>query len=85
MDGQMSDQAMCVSPEELEAMRKKDAERLVKYKRAIALMEILDIPCNKWPAAHIPPIVEATDLYDILMDEEKLQILVSKLKLKAFW
>jgi len=83
----MSDQAMYVSPEELEAMRKKDAERLVEYKRAIALMKVLDIPCNKYslPSDHIPPTIYATDLYDILMDEEKLQALISKLKLKAFW
>jgi hypothetical protein len=83
----MSDQAMYISPEELEAMRKKDAERIVEYKRAIALMKVLDIPCNKYslPSYHIPPTIYATDLYDILMDEEKLQALISKLKLKAFW
>lgn len=77
---------MYISPEELEAMRKQDAERLIEYKRAIALMKILDIPCNRClPSDHIPPTIYATDLYDILMDEEKLQALVSKLKLKAFW
>jgi len=30
-------------------------------------------------------VIVAEDLYDILNDEEKLQALVSKLKLKAFW
>lgn len=29
--------------------------------------------------------VNTDDLYDILMDEEKLKVLVAKLRNKAFW
>lgn len=83
----MSDSRASIPPEELEMERKREAARIIENIRAIALMKILDIPCNKYrlPADHIPPTVDATDLYNTLMNEEKLQALISKLKLKAFW
>ncbi|HET8792654.1 MAG TPA: hypothetical protein VFM31_02585 [Nitrososphaeraceae archaeon] len=42
------------------------------------LMEFLEIPVSSGK-------VNITNLYDVLMDEEKLRLLASKLKLKAFW
>lgn len=68
-----------------------------KTDKAISLMKVLEIPCT---AIKINPncswsdqnciydrqsTINVDDLYDILIDEEKLRILVSKLKLKAFW
>ena len=51
-------------------------------------LKVLEIPCepvysqkkNFWVNA-----IDSKDLYDILMDEEKLRVLVSKLRNKAFW
>lgn len=55
-----------------------------KLNKAEKLIELLEIPSYKEPfGAWVS--VYAHDLYDILMDEEKLKELVSKLKLKAFW
>jgi hypothetical protein len=69
-----------------ESAVKIDPEQKRKQKKAIDTMEFLDIPCNKSAIAHhVPPTVYATDLYDILMDEEKLRVLVTKLRNKAFW
>lgn len=62
-----------------------------KTDKAIKLMEILEIPhtpiLNNLGAGkyHYTSSVKVGDLYDILMDEEKLKILISKLKNKAFW
>ena len=55
-----------------------------KLKKAENLIDALDIPSSK-DAFGAWVVVYAHDLYDILMDEEKLKELVSKLKLKAFW
>ena len=49
-----------------------------KFKMARELMEFLEIPVSSGK-------VNITNLYDVLMDEEKLRLLSSKLKLKAFW
>jgi len=61
---------------------KQYAERILshndKYKKALDLCKMLDIP-------HSLNNIYIVDLYDILMDEEKLRVLVSKLRNKAFW
>ena len=48
-------------------------------------MKILEIPYIDMPGFDEFANVYSTNLYDILMDEEKLRVLVAKLKLKAFW
>ena len=50
---------------------------------AIKLIKFLEIPYEE--AYYYEKHISATDLYDILMDEEKLRVLVSKLRNKAFW
>lgn len=64
-----------------EELHKRRAEKL---KRARKLLDFLEIPY------FITPITQnegmsILDLYDILMDEKKLQAIVSKLKMKVFW
>jgi hypothetical protein len=49
-----------------------------KYHKAVDLCEMLDIPTSLGS-------IYVETLYDILMDEEKLRVLVSKLRNKAFW
>jgi len=62
----------------------KNKVRVSKLEKANALMEILEIPM-------IPALmgswreVYAVDLYEIFMDEEKLRVLISKLRNKALW
>jgi len=63
-----------------------------KVDKAISLMKVLEIPYtgilnNKTEDGkyHITSSVKVEALYDILMDEEKLKIILSKLKNKAFW
>lgn len=53
-------------------------ERIVPMKKYHDVMNILEIP-------HGHETMMIKDLYDILMDEEKLRVLVSKLRNKAFW
>lgn len=52
-----------------------------KAKEVMDLLEIPTIPVNapNWYEIY------AMDLYDILMDEEKLKTLISRLRNKAFW
>jgi len=69
---------------------KKFAERIAiihdKWKKAEDLCKMLDIPFYAYTKPEPEEgKIKVTDLYDILMDEEKLKVLVSKLKLKAFW
>lgn len=52
-----------------------------RKKKSSELMKLLNIP---YYVTH-EDAVRITDLYDILMDEDKLSDLVAKLKLKAFW
>lgn len=47
---------------------------------SIQLMQFLEIPVSTYSGT-----VCSKDLYDIMMDEEKLKKIVSKLKCKAFW
>ncbi len=68
-----------------------------KFRKAYLLMHMLGIHCEvinhyhtggpKYGPSGVPieGYVYITDLYDILMNEEKLRELVSTLKLKAFW
>jgi len=60
-----------------------DEDNMEKYHRAIDLMDMLGIPYRR--ASYNWEHINVIDLYNILIDEEKLRILVSKLKLKAFW
>ena len=64
--------------------RRKDIE---KFRKAIKLIKFLEIPLSEIQSDdyYFKNHINASELYDILMDEEKLRILVSKLKLKAFW
>lgn len=69
-----------------EATEKLRQEYKIRQARTLDLMKFLEIPCTQgrvWE--RIPPTVSAFDLYDILMDEEKLRVLVCKLRNKAFW
>jgi hypothetical protein len=68
-----------------------DEEKLKEQDRQVALldkatilMEALDIPVHSDVLSHWTEVY-SVDLYDILMDEEKLKVLVSKLHNKAFW
>lgn len=65
------------TPEERQAWRDK-------LEKARQLVEVLEIPCRPEPFGNWIT-VHAHDLYDVLMDEEKLKVLVSKLRNKAFW
>jgi hypothetical protein len=58
---------------------KEFRERILYTNKIRAIMDFLEIPCNTNFS------VLTTDLYDILMDEEKFKKLATKLKLKAFW
>ena len=58
--------------------------RIANLDKAIKLMDALGIPqridsWSRWSDVY------AVDLYDIFMDDEKLKVLVSKLRNKAFW
>jgi hypothetical protein len=70
-------------------VRKLTDETEEKVRKSKALMNILDIPYLDKTVYNTTTDdfanVCATDLYDILMDEEKLRVLVSKLRNKAFW
>jgi hypothetical protein len=48
-----------------------------RYRKAVSLCKMLDIPLSLG-------CICVEDLYDILIDEEKLKKLVSTVKLKAF-
>lgn len=57
--------------------------RVKKIKVAHRLLDFLDIPyANTYDGNDHMSVL---DLYNILMDEKKLQAIVSKLNLKAFW
>lgn len=55
-----------------------------KIDRAHKLLDFLEIPHTITPIFGIERM-SILDLYDILMDEKRPKIIVSKLKLKAFW
>lgn len=55
-------------------------EVMAKIEKANECMKKLDIPISGYTGD-----VKPVDLYDIFMDEEKFNILVKKLKNKAFW
>lgn len=75
-----------ISSEEREKMQKIQQERIAmneKKLKAERFLKELGIPIRaheyyEWPA------VDAGDLYDILMDEGKLKIILFKLRNKAF-
>jgi hypothetical protein len=71
--------------EQVDAEAKKRAAFDKKYDETVALMRFLDIPCYYNPGSRIPPSVFGPGLYDILTDETKVQALVAKLRMKAFW
>lgn len=54
-------------------------ERLAKQRKAEQILQILDIPMNTKFS------VLSVVLVDILMDEEKMKEINSKLNCKAFW
>lgn len=51
-----------------------------RVKKACQMLEFLGIPTDSLFGQ-----VNVLDLYNILMDKEKVEELVKKLKLKAFW
>jgi hypothetical protein len=64
----------------------KEKEDYDKIRKSHEMLKVLEIPTDSsgvvsWKPAKISSI----DLYDILMDEEKLRVLVAKLRNKAFW
>ena len=77
-----------VSHEEFEKLRweddKKFEERCLKIEKAHALLDFLEIPHNE-PSYKGDDKISILDLYEVLTNEEKLNKIVSKLKLKAFW
>lgn len=80
------DELLGITPEEKEAMIKKAKDIMAKCKAILSLMDFLEIPYSMGGAFYqSPPTINTFDLYDILMDEEKLRVLVSKLRNKAFW
>jgi hypothetical protein len=62
----------------LDETDKEFAERIIPMKKYHDVMDILEIPQGHGT-------VHIKDLYDIFMDEEKFNKLVSKIRLKAFW
>jgi hypothetical protein len=61
-------------------MAQEIKEEMEKRQRRDDLLKFLDIP-------HSPGslVISVDGLIDILMDDEKLKVLVSKLRNKAFW
>lgn len=67
-------------------IQRKREEFRARQEAVLKIMDLLEIPCNAGDTwTREPPTVSAFELYDILMDPEKLQVLVSKLRNKAFW
>jgi hypothetical protein len=56
-----------------------------KWRKANKWAKFLDIPMWTLNGDDGRGYVNTDDLYDILMDEEKLKVLVAKLRNKAFW
>jgi hypothetical protein len=63
----------------IERRKEELAKRKVTEDRAKQAMNILKIPLHQ--NAYIDPV----ELYDIFTDENKLKVLISKLRNKAFW
>ena len=61
-----------------EAVRKQAEENRLREERK-AIMQILGIPLDTEYS------VKTKDLCDIFLDDEKCEVLISKLKNKAFW
>jgi hypothetical protein len=72
-----------IATEGLSVLESSDP-RVANLDKAKALMDMLEIPQHGDPWSAWTEVY-AVDLYDILMDEEKLRVLVSKLRNKAFW
>jgi hypothetical protein len=62
---------------------KEEKRKTALLKKVHAMMAFLEIPCaNNYVNDEFMSVL---DLYDILTNEEKLKVLVSKLRNKAFW
>ena len=59
------------------------AERIGSLRKIYKVMDFLEIPYDFGYDGDEG--MNVRDLYDILMDDEKLRVLVSKLRNKAFW
>ena len=59
------------------------AERIGSLRKIYKIMDFLEIPYDFGYDGDEG--MNVRDLYDILMDDEKLRVLVSKLRNKAFW
>jgi len=59
------------------------AERIGSLRKIYKVMDFLEIPYDFEYDGDEG--MNVRDLYDILMDDEKLRVLVSKLRNKAFW
>jgi hypothetical protein len=64
-----------------------DENKQVKLEKCERALEALKIPVSHRYHSSCPysGYVRVDDLYDILMDEERLRVLVSKVRNKAFW
>jgi SepF-like predicted cell division protein (DUF552 family) len=51
-----------------------------RYEKANEFMKFLEVPVSAYNGNILP-----VDLYDILTDEKKLKVLISKINNKAFW
>ena len=63
-------------------------DKFARYNRSATMCKILEIPFKHgidYGNKYICGDMCILDLYDILMDEEKLRTITSKLKNKAFW
>jgi hypothetical protein len=60
-------------------VKNTDKDWLSLSEKATKFMEFLEIPMTDYN------YIDKRDLYDFLMDKEKCEKLISKLKNKAFW
>jgi len=62
----------------------KEHDAFLEREKMAEVLRLIGIPSRiDYFGASQPPKIE--DLYDIIMDEEKLKVLVSKLRNKVFW
>jgi hypothetical protein len=67
-------------------MQAAEEQRIAKFKQARELCQGLGLPMVAGLLApHMPPVLDATQMVEILLDEVKLKQLLTKLKLRAFW
>lgn len=78
----MSEQELCeyIKPLSLIFKEKKIAETK-RFSKIKDVMKMLEIPYY----VNGEDSVRITDLYDILMDDDKFKKIISKLKMKEFW